>query len=111
MSSVLAILPHDLCLGFSLAGIQTRPVSNHDEAVEQLRLANEEKTHDLVIVDETLIDELEPHIRKEYLRQTRPLIVPIPGELQWSDSEEPSRDDLVQRLIRQAVGYQLNIHF
>jgi vacuolar-type H+-ATPase subunit F/Vma7 len=108
---VAAILSTDLTLGFALTGIATLPASNHEEAAELLRTVSEEKRYDLVIVEEALVDSLNPNVRRDYLRRTRPLIVPIPGDLIWSDTDDTTGDDLVQRLIRQAVGYQLNIHF
>ena len=111
MSNVVAILSQDLCLGFSLAGIATQPVSSDAEAAEMMRAANEKKDYDLVIVDQKTMDGLDHNLRQELLRQTRPLFVPIPGDLVWSDQEGPGEDNIVRQLIRQAVGYQLNIHF
>jgi len=111
LSSVAAILTTDLTLGFALTGIAVLSASNHAEAAELLRTVSDEKRYDLVIVEEALVESLNPNLRRDYLRRTRPLIVPIPGELIWSDIEEATQDDLVQRLIRQAVGYQLNINF
>lgn len=111
MSRIAAVLRTDLHYGFSLAGIQSFPCANHREQMERLAELIEDRDVGMVIIDEDFLDEMEPMRRKDLLKQTRPLLVPIPSRLQWSDSEELTEDDLIHQLIRQAVGYQLNIQF
>ena len=111
MSKILAILKSDLSLGFSLAGINVRPCASQRDQLSALKETLEKKDVGMVIVDEEFMDSLDSLVRKDLLQRTKPLVVPIPGTLEWRDTEEVSRDDLIHRLIRQAVGYQLNIQF
>ena len=106
MSKLLAVVNEDLGMGFNLAGI---PTIKGENSWQRLKLAIDSHEFGMIIVEQELLDGLDPSLRRDLLRGTKPLIVPIPGRLAWTDVEEPSRDDLVARLIRQAVGYQLNI--
>ena len=38
-----------------------------------------------------------------------PLVITIPGDMQWHDVETVPRDEYVAKLIRQAIGYQVDI--
>lgn len=111
MSKIAAVFQTDVHYGFSLAGIQSYGCSSHKEQAEKLSELLEDREIGMIIIDEDFIDSIDASRRKELLKQTRPLLVPVPGDLRWSDSEEISRDDLIHQLIRQAVGYQLNIQF
>lgn len=111
MSRVVAVLKSDLSLGLALSGIQVHSCANHKEQLTVLRDVLDSRDVGMVIVDEEFMDDMDNLLRKELLQRTRPLVVPIPGRLEYKDMEEESRDDLIHRLIRQAVGYQLNIQF
>jgi len=104
-------MKEDLCLGFSLAGITVFPCAGQRDFRDLLRNAVDSREFAIIITEEELLEGLDFNLRKSLLRQTRPLIVPVQGRLVWKDAEEVSEDELIHRLIRQAVGYQLNIHF
>ncbi|MFA6505938.1 MAG: V-type ATP synthase subunit F [Treponemataceae bacterium] len=109
MPKVIAVAHSDLCLGFSLAGVECVPCVNRDGALEAIGNAIASSDTGIVIVEEELLEGTDPHLRREFLKRARPLIVPLPGALIWKDTEERPSDDLVARLVRQAVGYRLNI--
>jgi vacuolar-type H+-ATPase subunit F/Vma7 len=101
----------DLCLGFSLAGITVFPCREGKDFRETLRAAVDSGEFAIIVVEEEYMDGLDAEARKAFLRRARPLLLPIRGSLVWRDTEEISEDELIRRLIKQAVGYQLNIRF
>jgi vacuolar-type H+-ATPase subunit F/Vma7 len=109
LARVVALLREDLRRGFALAGVEARRV---DDA-PGLRAALEEALHDascgMVIVDEELMGALEPETRARYAAVVSPLIIEVPGALQWREEEALPFDDYVAALVRRAVGYQLNL--
>ena len=109
MPKITAVVKEDLGLGFALAGVGYRSCSTSDEALSMIQTLMADRDQAIVIVEEDLLDGVEAHVRADLLKRTVPLIVPVPGSMEWKDTEETHRDDVVARLIRQAVGYQLNI--
>lgn len=109
MYKVCAIVQEDFGLGLNLAGVVVYTYREHREASKALREALSSGEYGIVIIEESFYDTLGPRFRKELMQRTRPLVVPVPAEMRWKDVEEVSEDELVARLIRQAVGYQLNI--
>jgi V/A-type H+/Na+-transporting ATPase subunit F len=106
---VLAISEKELAGGFALAGVETWSVSDAKEASEALTQAISNGEYGIVIMDEMLLSELDKQVLKDLSRGHGPLLVSIPAELRWRDTETLPRDDYVARLIRRAVGYQLNV--
>ena len=110
MSRVTAVVHEDLSLGFGLSGVALVPCANGEQAVEAIRRLVADRDQGIVIVEEEFLEGLDERERETFLKRTIPLIVPIPGKLEWRGSEEVPHDDYVARLVRQAVGYQLNIN-
>jgi vacuolar-type H+-ATPase subunit F/Vma7 len=106
---VAAILPGGLASGFSLIGLEVIRVEDAAAGREALLEAAGKPEYGLLIVEEKLLEALEPRTREELLARNAPLIVSIPGELRWSAGDQEKKDDYVALLIRRAVGYQLNI--
>lgn len=99
----------DLSLGFALAGIESRSVANAAAAAEVLESAVESGDYGIIIVDSSLMEQLDARMRTRLSKSTLPLIITIPGEMRWRDTESVPKDDYVARLIRRAVGYRLAI--
>jgi len=104
-----AILSGELASGFALTGLEVIPVADATAGREVLLEAAGKPEYGLLIVEEGLLEEMEPRVREALLARNAPLIVSIPGELRWSAAARPQSDDYVAALIRRAVGYQLNI--
>ena len=108
MSRVLAILSEDLGTGFALAGVEVVKTRDLGGAREALRTAMGGGTYGLIVVEEELLRSLPQERRDEINAAAVPLVIAIPGEMLWREEAGPA-DDYVARLIRRAVGYQLNI--
>ncbi|WP_455383376.1 V-type ATP synthase subunit F [Salinispira pacifica] len=110
MAKVTAVVHEDLGLGFGLAGLTVMRCADSKEALEAIHSLLSDRDQGIIIVEEEFLDDFEEHERDALLKRTIPLLVPIPGKLEWHGSDEVPHDDYVARLVRQAVGYQLNIN-
>lgn len=107
MYKIVAIGGHDFCAGFALAGIDTRLVTESSaEATFTSVLSQEDLA--LVILDEQWHASLE-RLRPDTLQARLPIVIPVPAQMRWRDVEQPEEDHYIGALIRQAVGYQLDI--
>jgi vacuolar-type H+-ATPase subunit F/Vma7 len=109
MPRVLAVLGGEAALGFSLTGMEVLRVRDPGAASPALREAAENPEAGLVIVEEALLAALPPGERERLLASSRPLFIPVRIDLAWVPEGQHPEDDYVARLIRHAVGYQLNI--
>lgn len=106
---VLVISERELAEGFALTGIETCTVSNAKQASEVLAKIISGGQYGIVIMDEKLSSGLDKQVTMALSQSNGPMLVSIPAELRWLDTEQIAHDDYVARLIRRAVGYQLNI--
>jgi vacuolar-type H+-ATPase subunit F/Vma7 len=109
MPKVVAVLGAEAALGFALTGVEVIRVPDPAGAADALREAVENREHGLVIVEESLLDSLDAATREAALARNLPLLVPVRLGLRWASEGRAAEDDYVARLIRHAVGYQLNI--
>jgi len=109
LSRIVALLRWDLARGFELTGIDVRVVRD----ASSLRAALDAEIHGgscgMAIVEEELMRALPEETRAAYAAVTVPLVIEIPGTVRWREEEGLPIDDYVARLVRRAVGYQLNI--
>ena len=109
MSRILALVRPDFGSGFALTGIDVGPVADVDELRPALAAAIGGTKYGMVVVEEELMAGLEEHERASFLAVTVPLVIEVPGALEWKEEPEAPAEDYVARLVRRAVGYQLNI--
>ncbi len=109
MPRVLALVRADLGAGFTLTGIDVTRVGRTAELAAALEEAVAAGTYGLIVVEEELMRGLAEPVRAAYTSLPVPLVIEIPGALAWQGGEEASAEEYVARLIRRAVGYQLNI--
>ena len=108
MYKVLAIGSADLCAGLALAGIEVRR-ADHAAVAETLSAAIGSGEYGIIIIDEDLSDGVDEMVRRQTSGGSIPLVIAVPGRMRWHDSERSSRNQRIAALIRQAVGYQLDI--
>lgn len=106
---IAAFVNEDFGKGLALAGVEIVAVHDSQQALERLREAYKNRSWGIIIVDEELIEGIEERERNALFEQTIPLVIAVPASMRWQDVEQVSSDDFVSRLIRRAVGYQLNI--
>jgi vacuolar-type H+-ATPase subunit F/Vma7 len=99
----------DLGAGFTLAGVEVARAADAAAARRAREAAMRGGAHGVVIVEEELLAGMDEETRAAAAASTLPLVIGVPGEMQWREVEEAPADDYVARLIRRAVGYQLNI--
>jgi vacuolar-type H+-ATPase subunit F/Vma7 len=109
VSRVAAILREDLARGFALAGVETRRVSDPSGLCAALEEAVADPSCGLVIVEEELMRELSAEARGRFAAVVSPLIIEVPGAMEWREEPAPSFDEYVAALVRRAVGYQLDL--
>lgn len=109
MLKVIAISEKESAGGFALAGVETWIVADAKQASEALAKVVSAGEYGIVIMDEKLSSGLDKQVTRALARSSGPMLVSIPGELRWRDTETLAQDDYVARLIRRAIGYQLNI--
>ncbi len=109
MSDVLVIAGPDVGAGFALAGVQVQTPPNTAAARDALMRAVASRDYNVVIIEQRLLDQLDERQRTIVEESNLPLVVSVPAEMKWQDVESLTDDDYVARLIRSAVGYQLNI--
>ncbi len=109
MSRVLALLHRDLGAGFALAGVEVAVAADPAAARAALDAAMSSGSYGIVIVEQELLRGVDNAARRAYEASTVPLVIEVPGEMAWREEEEAPTDDYIARLIRRAVGYQLNI--
>jgi vacuolar-type H+-ATPase subunit F/Vma7 len=109
LSKVLALLGRDLCAGFALSGVDVGVVADPAQAKSALEAAIAARQYGIVIVEEEMMAGMEAETREAFAESTVPLVIEIPGTMAWREAAEAPSDDYIARLIRRAVGYQLNI--
>ena len=109
MSRVLALLRGDLGAGFALAGVEIATAADPDAARAALDAAMKGGAYGMLIVEAELLRGMDERDRRALEESTRPLVIEVPGDMAWREEEEAPTDDYIARLIRRAVGYQLNI--
>jgi vacuolar-type H+-ATPase subunit F/Vma7 len=109
LSRILALVRADLGAGFSLTGIDVGRVAGARELRPALSAAVSGAQYGMVIVEEELMAGLDETERAAFAAVNVPLVIEVPGVLLWKEAGEGPAEDYVARLIRRAVGYQLNI--
>jgi vacuolar-type H+-ATPase subunit F/Vma7 len=109
LSRILALVRPDLGAGFALTGIDVVRVADTSKLRPALTAAVSGKAYGMVIVEEELMAGLDDTERSAFAAVTVPLVIEVPGALVWKEAAEAPAEDYVARLIRRAVGYQLNI--
>ncbi len=109
MYKVLAIGNEDFCAGFALAGIETQCAIG-EAAQEALIEARASGQYGVIIVDEQFSAGLDENESLARAAATMPVVVAVPATLHWQDIEKLGEDSYVAAMIRQAIGYQLDIN-
>ncbi len=95
---ILVVGHPEAVLGFSLAGVDGRPVQNAEQANRALGEALAAKDVGIVLVTKDVARMMQPRMDYLKLHSTVPLIVEIPGP-EGVAPDEPSLSEIVLRAI------------
>lgn len=105
-SSVRVICSPALRRGFGLAGLATEPATPADAEAVLRELAGQPDVG-VILVEESLHDELAPELHRQLARRPTPMVVPFPGPRWGAAGEGP--EAYVVELLRQVVGYRVRL--
>lgn len=78
MYKVAVLGDRDSIYGFAALGLDTFPVTEHEEAAKTLKMLADGKRYAVIYITESLQNELESEIDR-YVSDYLPAIIPIPG--------------------------------
>jgi len=92
--------------GFALAGIRPILAESATEAATRLDDLVNDATVGVVLIEQTLYDQLGPATIEALSRRELPLVVPFPGP---SRQPAPTPEAYVIELLRRAIGYRVRL--
>ena len=92
--------------GFALAGIPSHEVSDRDASGVLDDLTHRDDVT-VLLVEQSVLDALEPSFQQELFRRPEPIIVPFPTP-SWKE-ESGTADRLVLDLLQRAIGYRVRL--
>jgi vacuolar-type H+-ATPase subunit F/Vma7 len=92
--------------GFSLAGLPAHEVSSSDAVDTVTSLAHQPEIG-VLLVEQSVMDELPAAVQRDLQRRPTPIIVPFPGP-SWQD-RKTTGDALVLDLLQRAIGYRVRL--
>jgi vacuolar-type H+-ATPase subunit F/Vma7 len=105
--SVRAVCRADVAAGFGLAGLHAVEAATPGETGDRLRELRASPDVGVILIEDTLYDQLPEDLRRELGRRALPLLVPFPGPL-WELRAESAEAYIVE-LLRQVVGYRVRL--
>ena len=96
------VADQDTVRGFRLAGVDGRAASTPEEASAALDEALKDRDLGIIIMADTLAEGLRQRLDELRMKQTRPLIVVIPGP----SGPMPGRKTL-REFVQEAIGIQV----
>jgi vacuolar-type H+-ATPase subunit F/Vma7 len=105
--AVRAVSRADVAAGYGLAGLRTVEAETPVEAGERLRDLHSQPEVGVILLEDTLYNQLPEDLHREFGRRPLPMIVPFPGPL-WRVTPESAEAYIVE-LLRQVVGYRVRL--
>jgi vacuolar-type H+-ATPase subunit F/Vma7 len=105
--SVQVVCRPDVAAGFGLTGLHTVEAANPGETGDRLRELRARPEVGVILIEDTLYDQLPEELHREFGRRALPMLVPFPGPL-WQVRPESAEAYIVE-LLRQVVGYRVRL--
>lgn len=105
--TVKALCRPEVAAGFGLGGLPVAEAADGNEAAKQLRRCAANPDIGVVLVEETLYNNLPEELLRELSRRALPMVVPFPGPV-WEARPESAEAYIVE-LLRQVVGYRVRL--
>ena len=107
MSDVIAIVPPGQGMGFTLAGVDTREVSSHEEAFSALEEEMARERNGVIFIDESYLDVLPRNLQRQVDETTVPLVVGVPIISKWEYIHD--QNERFRAIIQHAIGYRIKL--
>ena len=107
MSAVRAVGLPVACTGFALAGVPTQEVADPRDAAATLTSLAARGDNGVLLVEQALIDALDPLTARELMKRATPIIVPFPSPA-WQ-ARPAAAESLVLELLQRAIGYRVRL--
>ena len=95
-----------LTAGFSLAGVRVLEATNGAQAAEHLEKLVEDDRTGVVIIEESLHEDLPDETSRMLRRTAFPVVIPVPGP-NWT--AESSAHEYIVEILRRAIGYRVRL--
>jgi vacuolar-type H+-ATPase subunit F/Vma7 len=93
--------------GFALAGLPTHEVSDVKEGAAALTTLADRGDIGVLLVEQAVLDAVDPVTARELRRRPAPIIVPFPSPA-WKD-RGAAPEALVLELLQRAIGYRVRL--
>ncbi|HEB13050.1 MAG TPA: V-type ATP synthase subunit F [Actinobacteria bacterium] len=107
MHKLMVITNPDAAVGFSLAGVDVITARSSVEARKELALAINDDSAGIIAMDEDYFAEIDDALRAKTERMYRPIVVPIPSELDLSELGHGHQ--YLSAFIKRAVGFDIQL--
>ncbi len=102
---VLVVLEPELAPGFKLAGVEVREVATPKDLEALLPELLESDRYGIIIVEESLLDQVDARLRNQALDNVVPVVLPVA----MKDTERTSVEAYLEEMIRRSTGYQIKV--
>lgn len=92
--------------GFSLAGVRVLEASDAAHAGERLEKLVEDERAGVVVIEESLHQNLPEETSRMLRRVSFPVVIPVPGP-SWT--AESSAHEYIVEILRRAIGYRVRL--
>ena len=107
MSDVRVVGSEVACAGFALAGLATHGVPSPRDATAVMNELVRRDDIGVLLVEQSVLDALDPVTERELSRRPSPIIVPFPSP-SWHERER-APESLVLGLLQRAIGYRVRL--
>ena len=109
MFKILAIVGTDLSKGFKFSGVDVKTAESSEVAKRVLLETLETKDYGIIIINEGYMNDFDEPTKRLVSKSNVPLVVPMPLEMKWKESDKKKVDTSVQEMIRGILAYQIKI--
>lgn len=107
MSDVRVVGSGVACAGFSLAGLKTHEVATPRDAAAVIGELVKRDEIGVLLVEQPMLDALDPVTQRVLSRRTTPIIVPFPAPTPRDRARAP--ESLILQLLQRAIGYRVRL--
>ena len=103
----LVLTDPESAAGFRLAGATVMAAGSDPEAVQMLEEILRSGTCALLVISETIWENIPERLCRRIEKEGLPLVVPVPLTMQWRRAEGGT--EYIERLIRRTIGFQIKL--